>query len=88
MKLGKILLPAAVGWALAIGVAASPIIDFQMGSGQETSTTTAKKKKKAKKKNLVRLCHMPGTPAERTIVVDISAMPAHIDHGDTPGGCD
>ena len=30
----------------------------------------------------VTLCHKPGTPAEHTITVDDSAVPAHLAHGD------
>lgn len=35
----------------------------------------------------VTLCHKPGTPAERTLVVPTSAAPGHMGHGDTTGAC-
>jgi len=33
------------------------------------------------------LCHKPGTPAEKTLVVDDPAVPAHLGHGDDLGPC-
>ena len=33
------------------------------------------------------ICHKPGTPAERTITVSESAVPAHEAHGDARGAC-
>ena len=33
------------------------------------------------------LCHKPGTPAQKTLVVDDPAVDAHINHGDTFGPC-
>jgi hypothetical protein len=35
----------------------------------------------------VTICHKPGTPAEGTIEVSSSAVPAHLEHGDTLGAC-
>lgn len=35
----------------------------------------------------VEICHKPGTPAERTLVVDDNAVPAHLAHGDFLGAC-
>jgi hypothetical protein len=34
------------------------------------------------------ICHMPGTPAEKTMTVPLSALQAHLDHGDTLGACE
>jgi len=33
------------------------------------------------------MCHRPGTPAEQTIEVPLSAVPAHLAHGDHFGPC-
>jgi len=35
----------------------------------------------------VTICHKPGTPAERTLVVDDNAVPGHLGHGDFLGTC-
>jgi hypothetical protein len=33
------------------------------------------------------VCHKPGTPAEHTLFIPISAVPAHFAHGDYSGPC-
>lgn len=33
------------------------------------------------------ICHKPGTPGEKTLTVDASALDAHLAHGDTTGAC-
>ena len=33
------------------------------------------------------ICHKPGTPAEKIMVVDTSALDAHLGHGDSMGAC-
>ena len=33
------------------------------------------------------ICHKPGTPAEKTKLVPLSALPGHAGHGDTIGPC-
>jgi hypothetical protein len=43
--------------------------------------------KKAKKNANLALCHQPGTPAEKTILVAPDAVPGHLRHGDTLGPC-
>lgn len=35
----------------------------------------------------VTICHKPGTPAERTAIIPISALSAHLAHGDYEGNC-
>jgi len=35
----------------------------------------------------VAICHKPGTPAQKTLLVTQSAVPAHLGHGDTLGPC-
>jgi hypothetical protein len=35
----------------------------------------------------VTICHKPGTPAEKTLVVDDDAVPGHLGHGDYLGEC-
>ncbi len=35
----------------------------------------------------VTICHRPGTPAEKTLVLPPSAIPGHLGHGDTLGPC-
>lgn len=35
----------------------------------------------------VTICHKPNSKAEHTIVIDQSAVPAHLNHGDTLGAC-
>ena len=35
----------------------------------------------------VTLCHKPGTPAEKTLVLPSSAVGGHLGHGDTLGAC-
>jgi hypothetical protein len=36
----------------------------------------------------VTICHRPGTPAEQTQTIPISALKGHLGHGDTEGPCD
>lgn len=36
----------------------------------------------------VTICHQPGTPAEQTQTIPISALEGHLGHGDTEGACD
>ena len=33
------------------------------------------------------ICHKPGTPAEKTLIVDDDAVPGHLGHGDYLGAC-
>src|SRR5918997_2409088 len=35
----------------------------------------------------VTICHKPGTPAEKTMDVPVSALRGHLGHGDTLGPC-
>ena len=35
----------------------------------------------------VTICHKPGTPAEKTMTVESSALSGHLGHGDTLGSC-
>jgi hypothetical protein len=35
----------------------------------------------------ITICHKPGTPAEKTLVLPESAIPGHLGHGDTLGPC-
>ena len=35
----------------------------------------------------VTICHKPGAPAEKTLVVDDDAVPGHLGHGDYVGTC-
>ena len=35
----------------------------------------------------VTICHKPGTSAEKTMVIDASALSDHLGHGDTEGAC-
>jgi prepilin-type N-terminal cleavage/methylation domain-containing protein len=37
---------------------------------------------------LITICHKPGTPAEKTMTIPLSALPAHVGHGDFIGTCD
>ena len=36
---------------------------------------------------MVTICHKPGTAAEKTMEIPLSALPGHLDHGDTYGPC-
>ena len=36
----------------------------------------------------VTVCHKPGTPAEGTLEISVSAVQAHLDHGDAEGACE
>jgi hypothetical protein len=36
---------------------------------------------------MITICHKPGTPAEKTLVLPASAIPAHLGHGDILGPC-
>lgn len=38
-------------------------------------------------KGVVTLCHKPGTPAQKTLVLPSSAAKGHMEHGDTAGVC-
>lgn len=35
----------------------------------------------------VTICHKPGTPAQQTKTISASALPGHLNHGDTLGAC-
>ncbi len=35
----------------------------------------------------VAVCHKPGSPAQKTLMLPRPAVEAHIGHGDTPGPC-
>ena len=35
----------------------------------------------------VTICHKPGTPAEKTLTIPLSALDGHLGHGDTVGPC-
>lgn len=35
----------------------------------------------------VTICHKPGTPAQKTLVIPLDALPAHLGHGDVIGPC-
>ena len=37
---------------------------------------------------MVTLCHKPGTPAQKTLVIPVSAMSHHLEHGDTIIPCE
>ena len=37
---------------------------------------------------LITICHKPGTPAEKTMTVPLSALPGHLGHGDFIGSCE
>lgn len=37
--------------------------------------------------NNITICHKPGTPAEKTLVIPEPALNAHLRHGDTLGAC-
>jgi Concanavalin A-like lectin/glucanases superfamily len=40
-----------------------------------------------KPKKLVTICHKPGTPAQKTLVIPYQALSGHLGHGDTIGSC-
>jgi hypothetical protein len=42
---------------------------------------------KGEKIEKVKICHKPGTPAEKTLLVPVPALRGHIGHGDTLGSC-
>jgi hypothetical protein len=35
----------------------------------------------------VAICHKPGTPAQKTLVIPFKALKGHLGHGDTKGPC-
>jgi hypothetical protein len=41
----------------------------------------------AQAKDMVVICHKPGTPAQKTMKVPQQALPGHLGHGDTEGAC-
>ena len=90
MKARKMLIASAVGWVLAVGIAATPSLGLQVLSqtGEEVSVAATEKKKATKKKNCKStICHKPGTAAQGTISVACEAVEAHLAHGDTVGAC-
>lgn len=42
----------------------------------------------AGKCKVVTICHKPGTPAQKTLVIPIQALAGHLGHGDTIGPCE
>lgn len=46
--------------------------------------SAGKCKKETKK---VTICHKPGTPAQKTLVIPVQALAGHLSHGDTIGPC-
>jgi hypothetical protein len=65
---------------LAVAVGLSALLPLGFGAAYVSSGAL-------NRHNPVTICHRPGTPAEHTIVVDDSAVPAHLDHGDYLGPC-
>ncbi len=37
---------------------------------------------------LIKICHKPGSPADKTMTIPLAALPAHLGHGDFIGSCD
>ena len=37
--------------------------------------------------SVVTICHRPGTPAQKTLVIPQQALAGHLSHGDTVGTC-
>ena len=69
-----------------------PFADTEHGSCRDdgTTVTTAETEDEAapvQSTDKLVICHRPGTPAQKTLFVASSAVPAHMDHGDAPGPC-
>lgn len=47
----------------------------------------AREAAKQERSEKVTVCHKPGTPAEGTLQISLSALQAHLAHGDTEGTC-
>ena len=60
--------------AIAISLAATQLIAG--GNGDPTGNV-----------DRLAVCHKPGTPAEKTLHVPLTAVPGHWGHGDTLGEC-
>ena len=43
---------------------------------------------KGKRLEKVKICHKPGTPAEKTLELPLAAVKGHVGHGDSIGECD
>jgi hypothetical protein len=39
------------------------------------------------KNKKVAICHKPGTPAQKTLYLPVSALKGHLGHGDYKGAC-
>ena len=69
-----------------------PFVDTEHASCRDDGTTvttaeTTDEASPAQSTDKMVICHRPGTPAQKTLFVASSAVPAHMDHGDAPGPC-
>ena len=69
----------ALSLSAVIAVAALAHMLVMAGTATPSSDVTAT--------GTTTICHNDGSPAGKTIGVDSSAVPAHLDHGDTLGAC-
>lgn len=52
-----------------------------------TGAFAASRTTQAKPAGKVTLCHKPGTPAQKTLIVSANAVNGHLGHGDSLGAC-
>ena len=55
--------------------------------GLDENQTLAKDVTENNPSPMVTICHKPGTPAEKTMAVNLNALGAHLGHGDLKGPC-
>jgi hypothetical protein len=96
---GPLLAPLVVGWVVIESdePLQVTVIQSSVGEGGDSSVSTTviegqelARVRASRGQELVEICHRPpGNPDNRhTIVIESSAVPVHIQHGDRRGECD
>lgn len=67
--------------------AAVPVPPGQQKKGPQAPPAEGTPEPEYGKGEMVVICHKPGTPAEKTLVLPASAIPGHLRHGDSLGAC-
>ena len=88
--LDQLQIEAAQGGTVTVTVTITPTGTFTPTptmTATETMTPTPTMTATATTGSMVTICHKPGTPAEQTKTIPVSALTGHLGHGDTLGAC-
>ncbi len=70
-----------IGGAIAAGAALAAIVPALPAVGRQSPPVGEQSPPR------VTICHKPGTPAEKTLILPEAAVRAHLGHGDALGSC-